>query len=113
MDAESSEVTTTILVSNLHCGRQVPTIQDALASLSPPPSSVEVSIVTQSVTVQHSRALSPAVLKAAIDDAGYDILGTPVAEHGSLPPTSWSDSLASLSRIVLPRHAKHLENCAQ
>ncbi len=132
MDAETSEIVTTVLVSNLHCGRYVPrsldtpdtscdsafascvkTIQDGLALLSPPASSVDVSIVTQSVTVQHPRALSLATLKAAIEEAGYDILATPTADHLSQPQLSWSDSFAGLSRLMSPRHRKHLENCAQ
>ncbi|KAI0698531.1 hypothetical protein C8T65DRAFT_522745, partial [Cerioporus squamosus] len=112
MPAESSEVTTTIFVSNLHCGSCVQTIQDALSSLSPPPSSVDVSIVTQSVTVQHPRALSPETLKATIDEAGYDILTTPTTEGPSPthPQLSWS---ARVSHMILPRQKRHLDNCAQ
>ena len=90
----------------------VKTIQDALSSLSPPPSSVDVSIVTQSVTVQHPRALSPEVLKATIDEAGYDILDTPTAEDNAAARSqlSWP---TRVSHIVLPKQKKHLDNCAQ
>ena len=90
----------------------VKTIQDALSSLSPPPSSVDVSIVTQSVTVQHPRALSPEVLKATIDEAGYDILETPTAEDNA-PARSQLSWPTRVSHIVLPKQKKHLDNCAQ
>ncbi|TBU32916.1 hypothetical protein BD311DRAFT_610938, partial [Dichomitus squalens] len=113
MSSEASGITTTILVSNLHCGSCVKTIQDALASLSPPPSSVDVSIVTQSVTVQHPRALSPSMLKAAIDEAGFDISATPSEETLPSPTLTWSDSLAGLAGVVSPKRQKHLDSCAQ
>ncbi|KAI0353514.1 hypothetical protein OH77DRAFT_1407005 [Trametes cingulata] len=113
MEPQSSEITTTVFVSNMHCGSCVKTIQDALAALSPSPSSVDVSIVTQSVTVKHPRALTPAMIKAAIDDAGYDILATPVDEHSSRPDLSWSASIARLSTFATSKRKRHLDNCAQ
>ncbi|KAJ7498944.1 E1-E2 ATPase-domain-containing protein [Mycena latifolia] len=64
---------TTVNVSNLHCGSCVITIQHALASLSPPPLSVEVSVVSQTVAVHHLHALSPDVIRVAILDAGFDV----------------------------------------
>ncbi|KAM5540378.1 hypothetical protein V8D89_005836 [Ganoderma adspersum] len=113
MTSQTSGITTTILVSNLHCGSCVKTIQDALAGLSPPPSSVDVSIVTQSVTVHHPRAITPSMLKAAIDDAGYDIVATPTVESVSPLQPGWSNSLAGLAVITSPKHMKHLDNCEQ
>ncbi|KAJ7129708.1 E1-E2 ATPase-domain-containing protein [Mycena epipterygia] len=64
---------TTVHVSNLHCGSCVITIQHALASLDPPPLSVEVSVVSQTVTVHHLDALSPDTIQSAIHDAGFDV----------------------------------------
>ena len=91
----------------------VASIQDALASLLPPPSSVDVSIVTQSVTVQHPRALSVSAIKAAIGEAGYDILSTPTIQQ--VPQQPWSDSLARPSWVPASKQQrkKHLESCAQ
>ncbi|KAI0824781.1 hypothetical protein BC628DRAFT_1276643, partial [Trametes gibbosa] len=112
--SESSETTTTVFVSNMHCGSCVKTIQDALASLSPSPSVVDVSIVTQSVTVKHTHALTPAMIKSAIDDAGYDILSTPVLGEGpSHPSLSWSGSIARLSAFATSKGKRHLDNCVQ
>ncbi|KAJ6484980.1 hypothetical protein C8R47DRAFT_1130380 [Mycena vitilis] len=64
---------TTIHVSNLHCGSCVFSIQAALASVSPPPKSVDVNIVLQSVTVTHGESLSPEDIQTAILDAGFDV----------------------------------------
>ncbi|KAI0650299.1 hypothetical protein C8Q79DRAFT_900073 [Trametes meyenii] len=113
MDPQSSEVSTTVFVSNMHCGSCVKTIQDALAALQPEPSLVDVSIVTQSVTVKHPRALTSAVIKSAIDEAGYDILSTPVEESSTHAQLSWSDSIARLSAFATLKRTRHLDNCAQ
>lgn len=91
----------------------VKTIQDALAALSPSPSVVDVSIVTQSVTVKHPRTLSLEAIKAALDAAGYDILSTPADESSSLPPLTWSGSLARLSAFPTSNRKKHFDNCDQ
>ncbi|KAJ7904474.1 hypothetical protein B0H14DRAFT_2328013 [Mycena olivaceomarginata] len=86
----STNPVTTIHVSNLHCGSCVVTIQDALASLSPPPIFVDVSVVLQTVTVHHLQTLSPDSIQAAILDAGFDV--------DQDPGTS-------------KRHEKHLQQC--
>ncbi|KAH9853625.1 hypothetical protein C2E23DRAFT_711422, partial [Lenzites betulinus] len=113
MEPQSSETTTTVFVSNMHCGSCVKTIEDALASLSPSPSVVDVSIVTQSVTVKHMHALTPAMIKSAIDEAGFDILSTPIDESTSHPPLSWSGSIARLSAFASSKQMRHLDNCVQ
>ena len=51
------------------------------------------------------------MLKAAIDDAGYDIVATPTVESVSPLQLGWSNSLAGLAGIASPRHMKHLDNC--
>ncbi|KAJ7276355.1 HAD-like domain-containing protein [Mycena haematopus] len=84
---------TTVHVSNLHCGSCVITIQDALASLSPPPLSVDVSVVLQTVTVHHLQALSPDDIQATILDAGFDV---------DLPQPDPGTS---------KRHETHLQQC--
>ena len=60
--------------------------------------------------MKHPRALSPATIKSAIDNAGYDIMSTPV---DSRPPPSWSDSLVRLSSLATMKRRRHLDNCAQ
>ena len=91
----------------------VKTIQGTLTALAPPPSSVDVSTVTQSVTIHHPRALTLLMLKAAIDEAGYDILTTPTLETLSPCQPGWSNGLTGLIGIASPKQMKHLDNCEQ
>ncbi|KAJ3557799.1 hypothetical protein NM688_g1273 [Phlebia brevispora] len=109
MSSTSNEVITTILVSNLHCSSCVHTIESVLGSLTPVPNAVDVSIVTQAVTVRHSHQLSPSAIKAAIDEAGFDIASTP-------PPIERQSSFTAGLFLVTPRHSKrvkHFEQCKQ
>ncbi|KAJ7228679.1 E1-E2 ATPase-domain-containing protein [Mycena pura] len=85
---------TTIHVSNLHCGSCVITIELALAALNPPPVSVDVSVVSQAVSVRHIDALSPDAIQSAILDAGFDV---------DIPQTDNESS---------DRHQKHVQQCA-
>ncbi|KAJ6613478.1 heavy metal translocatin [Mycena sp. CBHHK59/15] len=84
---------TTVHVSNLHCGSCVITIQSALESLSPLPLSVEVSVVTQLITVHHLSALSADTIQSAILNAGFDVPQDP-------------DPAGSLKR-----HKTHVQQC--
>ncbi|KAI5120729.1 hypothetical protein M0805_006435 [Coniferiporia weirii] len=97
---------TIILVSNLHCGSCVSTIRDALSSLSPPPVAISSSVVSQSVSVEHDPALTPADIKTALDEAGFDVVSTPDPEsisvrHSSSYFADWS----------IKRRQKHTEHC--
>ncbi|KAF7793679.1 hypothetical protein EIP86_004794 [Pleurotus ostreatoroseus] len=126
MPSTSDQIVTTIFVSNLHCSRRVShvlrhhyillieesnscvhTIENVLNALLPPPVAIDVSIVTQAVTVRHDRKLSPATLKAAIDDAGFDVATTPTTERQhSFPP-----SIPLAAPLLSSKRAKHLEQC--
>ncbi|KZT72475.1 heavy metal translocatin [Daedalea quercina L-15889] len=120
-DRDGSDVVTTIFLSNLHCSSCVHSIQNALTLLSPAPTSVDVSIVTQTVTVKHPQGLSPAVINEAIEEAGFDIVsdtedngpprtpGTPITPLASL---SLSHNLARLGTPFTPKKQRHLEQCA-
>jgi Cu+-exporting ATPase len=54
-------------------------IENALSYLNPKPESVSSSIVSSWVTVNHDRALSVGQIRAALEDAGFDV-GTYVGE---------------------------------
>ncbi|KAI5118778.1 hypothetical protein M0805_005659 [Coniferiporia weirii] len=101
-----STVNTTILISNLHCSSCVSTIRDALSSLSPPPIAINSSIVSQSVSVEHDPALTPADIKAALDDAGFDIVSTPQPESISVRRSS-----SYFADWSIKRRQKHTEHC--
>ena len=86
------------------------TIEDVLSTLAPPPYSVDVSIVLQSVRVRHDHKLGQETLDLAIKDAGFDIE----------PPTP-RDSLAADERKVFSKTAaslfpakqsKHIAQCS-
>ncbi|KAF9495671.1 heavy metal translocatin [Pleurotus eryngii] len=73
---------TTVLVSNLHCSSCVHTIESALHALTPRPRRVEVSIVSQAVTVHHDKDLSSTQIECAIADAGFDVVSGPSKPSG-------------------------------
>lgn len=85
------------------------TIQDVLNSLDPSPTNIEVSIVTQTVTVRHLLALSADHIKAALDAAGFDIVVTPLDESDD---HAFTNSLSRLTPLLLPKRRKHIEQCA-
>jgi P-type Cu+ transporter len=76
-------------------------------SLSPPPLSVDVSIISQSVTVRHHPGLSPTLIESTIEDAGFDIASAPKLE-GSPQALNVPHSA---SELVLHRRNKHLNQC--
>lgn len=128
MSSDTGEVVTTLLISNLHCSRCanplmhcrkttadnrkrscVRTIDNALGSLSPRPTSVDVSVVTQAVTVRHPQGLFPDIIKGAIAAEGFDIVSTPTGiagQQSSLPVGFGINPLATT------HHARHIDQCA-
>lgn len=72
-------------------------------ALDPPPLSIDVSIVSQSVTVHHDTGLASSDITSSIDDAGFDIVRSPPVESNSLA--------ANISDLLLGRHGKHIAQC--
>ncbi|OBZ70406.1 putative copper-transporting ATPase HMA5 [Grifola frondosa] len=112
MDPNTGEIITTLFVSNMHCSSCVQTIEDALSSLTPAPTLVDVSIVTQSVTTKHLKELSSAVIRTALDDAGFDVVMTP-QEDIKTAQHSFSQSISHLPSFMVHKRALHIEHCAQ
>jgi P-type Cu+ transporter len=71
---------------------------------------VDVSIVTQTITVRHSQQLTPDVINDTLDDAGFDIITTPV---GRPRQNSLSESISRLQPTLSRKHLKHLQHCPQ
>lgn len=96
----------------------VHSIQNAVSSLSPAPTSVEVSIVTQTVTVRHPKDLSRAAIDNAIEEAGFDIVSGPEdndlprAQSTPLASFSLSQNLTRLGTPFTPIKQRHLAQCA-
>lgn len=66
-------ITTSFLLSNLHCPSCVSHIKDVLSCLDPAPLSVAPSLLSASVTVIHEEALSIYDLQEALEQAGFEI----------------------------------------
>lgn len=73
--------------------------------------SVDVSIVTQTVTARHSLTLSPSLIKSVLDEAGFDIVQTPVSADDN-DPSSFVKGLSRLTPLLGTRQAKHIDQCA-
>lgn len=67
------QVTTVLLIANLHCPSCSRTISDILWSLSPPPLSVSTSVLSRIVTVVHRRTLLPRKIVEALLEADFDV----------------------------------------
>ncbi|KAH9077123.1 heavy metal translocatin [Lactarius deliciosus] len=100
-----NEVTTTVFLSNLHCGSCVRTIEEALQVLVPSPYFIHVSILSQRVIVRHASSLLSSFIKEAIEDSGFDVADS-TAPAGPGPSSDPSNS------SLRPwRTKKHLEQC--
>merc|ERR1712093_190937 len=60
---------TAFLIPNLHCPTCVTTVADLLASLRPPPSNINSSIVS----VTHDATLGVSAIKEALEDGGFEV----------------------------------------
>lgn len=77
---------TTFLVPGIHCPTCASFIEDFLFNLRPRPISVETSIVSHSVTVQHDASLSARTIAKALGEAGYEVdtvLSDPLPDEAS------------------------------
>ncbi|KAH9210270.1 E1-E2 ATPase-domain-containing protein [Leptodontidium sp. 2 PMI_412] len=81
-------VTTSFILSNLHCPSCVSHIQDTLYALDPPPTTVSPSLVSSVVTVEHDSALPVATIQDALESAGFEIYD--VAPNNTSSPTGTS-----------------------
>ncbi|KAJ4561863.1 hypothetical protein HRR81_009153 [Exophiala dermatitidis] len=119
---------TTFLIANLHCPTCVSQIETTLSSLRPAPDSVQVSIVSHTVTVKHSRSLAVVTIAQALDDAGYeifDLVPNPTSSRPDLSanlqrglePPSFEHALSRwrshASEVDADRRRRHVENCQQ
>lgn len=120
--ADEQTLTTTLLVSNLHCSRYVlaqsvyftttnlaiscvHAIKLALSALAPPPTNIHTSIVSQTVTVDHPHKLPAELLYEALEDAGFDVVPRTPVQH--------DDTGSSIAAHLRTRQQKtHLEQCA-
>ena len=96
-----------MLIRLLSC---VQTIEDALATLTPPPYSVDVSIVLQSVRVRHDPKLDQETIELAIESAGFDIAS--LAPQDSPTATKRESISQSISSFFTAKQSKHIAQCS-
>ncbi|EWY79734.1 hypothetical protein FOYG_17129 [Fusarium oxysporum NRRL 32931] len=125
---------TTFLVPNIHCPTCTSFVAELLDGLSPKPSSVETSIVSQRVTVEHSPALDAFTISKALADAGYEVDSIIQDELKGLHRTTsrgsadddfpitwlsnavqkWTRSESNVdSETIRKRHADHYRQCRE
>ncbi|KAH6679337.1 E1-E2 ATPase-domain-containing protein, partial [Halenospora varia] len=117
-------VTTSLLLSNLHCPSCVSHIQNTLFSLEPQPISVSPSLLSSWVTIKHTEALPVTSLRKALEQAGFDISdGTTDSKTPETKPHVADKDVGYLDRFISRLQsnedvsakskypAKHLENC--
>ncbi|OJA14676.1 hypothetical protein AZE42_02391, partial [Rhizopogon vesiculosus] len=103
-----THVTTVVPTSNIHCSSCVRTINGVLSSLSPPPTRVDVSIIHQSVTVEHDRTTSGCTIKSMLEDAGFDISDP---DHSPSQPETLPSFMAGKSTILSDKLRNHIQQC--
>lgn len=119
---------TTFLIPNLHCPSCASHIEAALSELDPKPSSIQISIVSHTVTIQHPCTLSVATISEILGDSGYeiyDIVYDPASgqsgrsddlERG-IEPLPFEQALSRwrshTNEVDATRQSLHLEVCRQ
>jgi Cu+-exporting ATPase len=94
------QVTTTLLINNIHCVSCLTYIDEILGKLHPPPVSSAANYVSHEVTIIHSLDLSPSVISRTLMDAAFEIhsvrtedsLGNVVYDQDAIQaPKEWSE----------------------
>ncbi|KAE9410496.1 heavy metal translocatin [Gymnopus androsaceus JB14] len=107
--ATDNERVTIVHISNLHCSSCVQTIEGTLAELIPPPSTVEISIVLQSVKVYHESELPPTAIRNAIINVGFDV----VSDSTSDLSVTLTGKRPSLLTGTKSKHFQHCKLCQE
>lgn len=114
---KNSNITTSFLLSNLHCPSCVSYITDVLSTLHPPPASISPWLASSWVIVEHDKSLSVKHIQQALEDAGFGVCGVSpedvVSHHNE--DVGYLDRFMdkwSNNGEVKPSHPKkHIENC--
>jgi copper chaperone CopZ len=69
-------ITATYTIKGMTCGHCVDAVSTELAGL-PDVSDVRVDLTAGTATVTSARPLDPQTVREAVDEAGYDVVGTP------------------------------------
>ncbi|KAI9650761.1 hypothetical protein NHQ30_000787 [Ciborinia camelliae] len=129
MDDNPILITTSYLLSNLHCPSCVSNIQKALYALCPRPKEVTPSLMSSWVTVQHQKGLSTNAIRKALQSAGFDVCDVTSEEDGTVAKSyiqhnsdtdtgyldqvlqKWSATKKPPDHFTMSHVDRHLENC--
>lgn len=81
-------VTTSLLISNLHCSSCSQTINEILSQLSPAPYRISTSILDRSITITHSGALQTKDIYRALVAAEFEVDSVQIMGSGTGPGRS-------------------------
>ncbi|KAI9743033.1 MAG: hypothetical protein M1818_003328 [Claussenomyces sp. TS43310] len=128
---ETPILSTSFLLSNLHCPSCISNIERTLSSLEPCPLSISPSILTSCVNVRHTSSLHVSTIQEALEDSGFEIccitedgvaryfsstpsppqrhLYNPLDEFVDQPNGPWAQKQQGGSKV--PPNARHLREC--
>ena len=81
-----------------------------MSTLTPPPYSIDVSVVLQSVRVRHNAGLDQKAIENAIENAGFDIESS--TPRDASVGTKQETLSQNLSGIFLAKQGKHIAQCS-
>lgn len=117
-------VTTSVMLSNLHCSSCVTYIHEVLSTLQPKPISILPSLVSSWVTVEHNQDLDRREICRALEDAGFEVCGVTPDDSVGMAHSEVQCRVGYLDRFldkygpemsknerISQRPSRHLENC--
>ncbi|KAH8601097.1 putative copper-transporting ATPase 3 [Bisporella sp. PMI_857] len=118
-------ISSSYMLSNLHCHSCVSHIDNVLSTLHPQPRSISTSLVLSLVTVEHEELLPVGGIQGALEDAGFDVYHVSPENSVGDKRKIFRDCIGYLDRFVdkwylesstrnrpVSKHEdKHLQHC--
>lgn len=93
-------ITTTLVISNLHCSSCTTAICLLLGSLTPPPIAILTNIVTHEVTIEHAAELNANEILRVLLEAEFEVNSISVSGPGGTPSPHTSGLWAGRVRHI-------------
>ncbi|TAQ87078.1 hypothetical protein B7494_g4599 [Chlorociboria aeruginascens] len=125
---QDDPITSTFLLSNLHCASCISHLQRVLFALHPRPVSVCPSLVASCVTVRHDKALSVRDIEDTLEESGFDVCDVTsngAEDYSRVPNTNgdlgyldrlldrWKNTNKSENEQKEKVSKRHVDNCEQ
>lgn len=82
-----------------------------MSALSPPPTFIQVSIISQSVAYHRPEQLSPAVVQSTLENLGFDVFNGPSPTTNRRDTTSFNTSSKKVDHALADRRRTHIQQC--